>query len=108
MSRTQELSGTPSITSFAGEYEFLSNFAWSPFDVPWRVDRQRETVGEPSAEYIYGYAEMVTVCYATVEHWFQAMKARSWSEHERIRLMETPGRPSALAVERRSDRTGKT
>ena len=41
--------------------------------------------------------------YATVEHWFQACKAMSYEQHERIRLQPTPG--SAKAAGRRTKMT---
>ena len=55
------------ITSFSGEYEFLSNFYVHPA-IP---------------EVLYGYP--------TVEHFFQAMKTLDKAERETIKSQPTPG-----------------
>jgi ribA/ribD-fused uncharacterized protein len=57
---------TGQITSFTGEYEFLSNFSWSP-------------VLHDSIQY------------PTVEHAFQAAKTYDKDERRRIAALPTPG-----------------
>ena len=59
------------IDKFDGEYRFLSNF--------W-----------PSLIVLHGRD------YATVEHYFQAMKACNNDDHERIRLAGSPGESKRL------------
>jgi ribA/ribD-fused uncharacterized protein len=61
-----ELRSSIPITSFKGNYAFLSNFYYSPF-------------------YFDG------VLYKTVEHFYQAAKAISKRDHEWIRNAKTPG-----------------
>ena len=55
------------IDSFKGEYEFLSNFSYSPF--------------------IYK-----DIFYPTVEHYFQAQKSMILSERQAIAAAPTPGK----------------
>lgn len=54
------------ITDFRGEYRWLSNFGESPIEVGGKS-------------------------YATVEHFYQAMKATTVEEHEWVRTAPTPG-----------------
>lgn len=59
------------IDKFDGEYEFLSNFYYSPI-------------------------KFEGIEYPTVEHYFQAMKSLSQEEREKIALCETPGRAKRM------------
>lgn len=56
------------ITAFKGEYQFLSNFAYSPFHAPFYL--------RSSAQYYF----------KTVEHYFQASKAYNFDDANKIRL----------------------
>lgn len=82
-----------------GEWIFFyggpfSNFAESPFTIvhpqPWRGDG----TGNLGADY--------EASYATVEHFFQACKARAGYDHEKIRLANGPGMAKALGNQRQS------
>lgn len=68
------------INSFNNEYGFLSNF-WTS-----QITMRNRT-------------------YATVEHYFQAMKARTTKDHDNIRLQQTPGmaKHAGRTVEIRED-----
>jgi len=56
------------ITAFRGEYQFLSNFAYSPFHAPFYL--------RSSGLYYF----------KTVEHFFQASKAQKFEDANKIRL----------------------
>lgn len=61
------------ITSFSGEYDFLSNFY--PVDIPHEG-----------------------LVYPSVEHAYQAMKTFDPDERKRIRLAKTPGKAKRLGA----------
>lgn len=65
----------------------FSNFVGDVFPMPWPWGPERHA------------------WYATVEHWFQACKASTEAEHERIRLAPSPGAAKRLgrACQLRSD-----
>jgi len=66
------------ITSFAGEYAFLSNFYQD--EVPLRIG--------------FGYMDYEN--YPTVEHFYQEQKTRDIEWRARIRAAETPGEAKRL------------